>query len=80
MELKYVGPMTFDGSPPPLPQGWPAVDHDEPDEEIAQQKLDFRVKRGQVVDGRSEFIQGEAAYEQANPPAKATKASEKGNE
>ena len=62
--LKYVGPNTFDGSAVPLPQGWPAAEHFEPDEELAKEKLAFRVKRGRInKDGQSELAPGEAAYE-----------------
>lgn len=42
MKLYYIGP------PPqgvvPLPEGWCACDHDEPDAEIAKEKLAFKIK------------------------------------
>ena len=37
--LRYVGPKILDGHGVPLPQGWPALDHDEPDEALAKEKL-----------------------------------------
>ena len=37
--LRYCGPVIRPGEGVPLPQGWPAADHDEPDEALAKEKL-----------------------------------------
>lgn len=40
MRLKYVGISPADnGGIVPLPEGWPAADHDEDDEALAAEKL-----------------------------------------
>jgi hypothetical protein len=38
MMLRYVGPPAGRGVPP-LPEGWPAQDHEEPDPDVAGRKL-----------------------------------------
>ena len=37
--LKYIGPPLVAGEGVPTPQGWPALDHDEPDDEVRAAKL-----------------------------------------
>ncbi|MBM3940436.1 MAG: hypothetical protein FJ318_06035 [SAR202 cluster bacterium] len=54
MQLAYVGPTT---NPPPLPEGWPAAAHDEPDAALAKAKLAHRAKPG-----------GEVCYRRAAAP------------
>lgn len=49
MDLQYTGP-SFDesGGIVPLPEGWPAFDHDEPDAALARAKVasgKYRAKR-----------------------------------
>ena len=39
MRLKYTGPDPQVLGVVPLPEGWPAADHDEPDAELAQEKI-----------------------------------------
>lgn len=39
MRLEYVGPAPAPGAAVPLPEGWPAADHDEPDRQAAAAKL-----------------------------------------
>jgi hypothetical protein len=39
MRLTYTGPRPSEGSALPLPEGWPAFDHDEPDEARAREKV-----------------------------------------
>lgn len=39
MKLKYTGPHPATVGGVPLPEGWPALDHDEPDAEIARAKV-----------------------------------------
>lgn len=39
MELRYVGPRRKAGSAIPLPEGWPAADHVEPDAARAEAKV-----------------------------------------
>lgn len=43
--LRYVGPTMADVGVVPLPEGWPAADHDEPDAAAAAAKLAFRLAR-----------------------------------
>lgn len=43
VKLAYVG-ITYDEGCVPLPEGWPARDHTEPDAEVAAEKLAFRMK------------------------------------
>lgn len=38
MQLKYIGPQAK-GGVLPLPEGWLAGDHDEPDEALAAEKV-----------------------------------------
>lgn len=40
MKLEYTGPRPLDGSALPLPEGWIADEHTEPDRKVAQEKLD----------------------------------------
>ena len=37
--LIYIGPAIVPGGGIPLPQGWPAIDHAEPDDELRAAKL-----------------------------------------
>lgn len=37
-KLRWIGPRT-PGAVLPLPEGWPARDHDEPDQAVAAEKL-----------------------------------------
>lgn len=39
MRLRYIGPEVPIGAALPLPQGWDAADHDEPDEATADAKV-----------------------------------------
>lgn len=39
MKLTYCGPDIPAGSAIPLPEGWPAADHDEPDAAVAEAKV-----------------------------------------
>lgn len=39
MRLHYLGPKPAIDAALPLPEGWPAADHDEPDPAIAAAKL-----------------------------------------
>lgn len=42
MDLRYTGPTMSDlplGSALPLPEGWQAADHDEPDADLAAEKV-----------------------------------------
>ena len=39
MKLRYIGPERSHGGSLPLPEGWPAADHDEPDAALAAEKL-----------------------------------------
>lgn len=39
MELIYVGPSPAEIGVVPLPEGWPAADHTEPDRALARAKL-----------------------------------------
>jgi len=39
VRLRYVGPRDVVDAVLPLPEGWPAADHDEPDEAVAEAKL-----------------------------------------
>lgn len=39
MKLEYVGPALSIDAAIPLPEGWPAADHDEPDSGAAAAKL-----------------------------------------
>lgn len=39
MRLSYCGPDIPAGSAIPLPEGWPAADHDEPDAAVAEAKV-----------------------------------------
>lgn len=39
MKLKYVGPDPAVVGVVPLPEGWPALDHEEPNEQRAAEKL-----------------------------------------
>lgn len=43
VKLAYVG-LTYDEGCVPLPEGWPARDHIEPDADVAAAKLAFRMK------------------------------------
>ncbi len=48
-KLIYVGPDPAAVGLVPLPEGWPASDHDEPDKELAAAKVasgNYRVDRG----------------------------------
>lgn len=38
-QLRYIGPDPATVGVVPLPEGWPAADHDEPDEELRKEKL-----------------------------------------
>lgn len=38
MKLTYMGPAPGSGALP-LPEGWPALDHEEPDAEVAKAKV-----------------------------------------
>jgi len=38
MKLIYIGPTVIEGAIP-LPEGWPAADHDETDHEVATAKV-----------------------------------------
>jgi hypothetical protein len=42
MELKYVGPSPSEAGVVPLPQGWPAHDHIEDDDDARAEKLAFK--------------------------------------
>lgn len=37
--LSYIGPVIRPGEGVPLPEGWPAIDHEEASEEVATAKL-----------------------------------------
>jgi hypothetical protein len=39
VRLRYIGPRDVVDGVLPLPEGWPAADHDEPDEALAEAKL-----------------------------------------
>lgn len=39
MKLIYIGKEVPIGSAVPLPEGWPAEDHDEPDRDLADAKV-----------------------------------------
>ena len=39
MELRYTGPDPASVGVVPLPEGWPAETHDEPDEALAKEKI-----------------------------------------
>lgn len=39
MRLEYLGPDPNDLEVVPLPEGWPAASHDEPDAEVAAAKV-----------------------------------------
>lgn len=65
MQLRYIGPVPETVGGVPLPEGWPAADHEEPDEEIAAAKLEFRLKGSRVADdGTVETVWGGPAYAQ----------------
>lgn len=68
--LTYVGPDPAVNGVVPLPEGWPAMDHDEPDSDIAAAKLAQRVKIGSRTreDGTTEWIWGEHVYALAEQP------------
>lgn len=38
MKLRYTGGAAV-GVPVPLPEGWPAADHEEPDRQVAARKI-----------------------------------------
>lgn len=40
MELIYVGPSPAEAGLVPLPEGWPAAEHDEPDRDRGRAKLE----------------------------------------
>lgn len=66
MQLKYTGPSTAETGVVPLPEGWPATDHEELDPAIAAAKLAFRVYRTGDTKGRPT---GAYAYIEARPLA-----------
>ena len=37
--LKYTGPTPAEVGVVPLPEGWPAFDHEEPDEDVRNEKV-----------------------------------------
>ena len=39
MKLIYIGPSVEEAGLVPLPEGWPAADHDEADESLAAEKV-----------------------------------------
>jgi hypothetical protein len=43
VKLRYIGPTPGPNSAIPLPEGWPAYDHDEPDPVLAEAKLALRM-------------------------------------
>lgn len=63
MQLRYIGPGPETVGGVPLPEGWPAADHEEPDEEIAAAKLELRLKGSRVADdGTVWTVLGAPAY------------------
>jgi hypothetical protein len=52
--LRYIGPAPGVDVTLPLPEGWPAADHDEPSAEVAEAKIASgyyrRGRRGRVTD------------------------------
>ena len=55
MKLKYIGPDPAVTGQVPLPEGWSAVDHEEPDEDLAKEKLEHRVKLGLNARGAQRY-------------------------
>lgn len=67
MKLTYCGPEIAPMGGVPLPEGWPAADHDEPDEALAKEK----VASGNYKAAESHDEPGEALasnYTAADPP------------
>lgn len=70
MKLQYIGPDPAEAGIVPLPEGYPAQDHEEPNAEAAAAKLAFRFYRpGDLVDGQgSKPASGPAAYLEDKEP------------
>ena len=60
MRLLYIGPPSFGTAP--LPEGWPAADHDEPDPAARAAKLAYRLATPGDAKGAPS---GGPAYEKA---------------
>lgn len=58
MELKYIGQGHGLGAIP-LPEGWPAQDHDEPDEAVAKAKVESGHYRGEAKRPRNAEVLSE---------------------
>lgn len=52
--LKYTGPDPAEVGVVPLPEGWPAEDHDEPDAALAKEKLASGSYKRASKDGEKE--------------------------
>jgi len=80
VKLRYIGPDPAVTGQVPLPEGWPALDHDEPDEELAAEKLAHRVRLGTNKNGSTHY--GPHTFEEwtepkaDEPPADAPEADE----
>ena len=72
-KLKYIGPEPEVTGMVPLPEGWSAIDHEEPDEDLVAAKLAHRVKlrtnaKGKTVYGAHTFREWTEADEPGAAP------------
>lgn len=69
MDLKYIGKTIDEVGVVPLPEGWPAADHTEPDEGVAAAKLASGSYRNAAPLSQIARVEGENEAEEAPKPA-----------